>query len=304
MAHRAPRAMSARRTPWLRTLLRSPNGLFGVVVAAIVLLAAALSLVWTPYDPVAVDVPGAWRPPGAEHPLGTDNVGRDMLSVLLVGARVTVVVAIGSAIVAAIVGVLLATLGALTARWVREPVAVLIDILVAFPTLLIAMMLAAAFGASLLVVFIAVGIGFGVNMARVTRPEIRRVAQSDFVLAGRAAGLGPLRNITRHVLPNIAPIVIVQLSWAAAVAVLAEAGLSYLGYGAPSTTLSWGRMLADLQGYIGVHPLTVLWPGLAITITVLGLNLLGDGLRDATDPRLARGDSVTRAALTREPVQL
>jgi len=275
-----------------------------VVVAAIVLLAAALSLVWTPYDPVAVDVPGAWRPPGAEHPLGTDNVGRDMLSVLLVGARVTVVVAIGSAIVAAIVGVLLATLGALTARWVREPVAVLIDILVAFPTLLIAMMLAAAFGASLLVVFIAVGIGFGVNMARVTRPEIRRVAQSDFVLAGRAAGLGPLRNITRHVLPNIAPIVIVQLSWAAAVAVLAEAGLSYLGYGAPSTTLSWGRMLADLQGYIGVHPLTVLWPGLAITITVLGLNLLGDGLRDATDPRLARGDSVTRAALTREPVQL
>ncbi|GAB3615950.1 ABC transporter permease subunit [Okibacterium endophyticum] len=303
----APSRRLRRRTHregWLRALLRNPAGVFGVVVALLVLASAGLSLLWLPYDPRTVDVPGAWQSPGAEHLLGTDNVGRDMFSMLLAGARVTVLVAVGSPIVAAIVGVIFAALGSLTARWVRESIAVLIDVLIGFPTLLIAMMLAANFGGSLLVVIVAVGVSFGVNLGRVTRPEIRRVSRADFVLAGRAAGLGPFRNLTRHLLPNIAPVFIVQLSWAAAVAVLAEAGLSYLGYGAPSTTPSWGRMLAELQLYIGVHPYSVLWPGLAITVTVLGFNLLGDGLRDATDPRLMRTDPRSRAALSREPVQM
>lgn len=272
----------------LRTLVSGPAGVFGLVVVILLLLSAGVSFLWTPYDPQLTDPFAKWLAPSPAHLLGTDEVGRDIFSLLLVGARVTVAVAIGSAVVSTIIGVALAALGALTRRWVRETVAVLIDILIAFPTLLIAMMIASVFGGSLWVVIWAVGISFGVNIARVTRPEIRRVSHSEYVLAGKAAGLGPVRNLTRHLLPNIAPVFIVQLSWSMAVAVLAEAGLSYLGYGAPSSVPSWGRMLSELQTYLAVHPLSVLWPGLAITVTVLALNLLGDALRDATDPTLGR----------------
>ncbi len=282
-----------RRPGWVRSLLRSPTGIFGLTSTTILVLCAILSLLWTPYDPVHTDVLAKWQPPSPQHLLGTDNIGRDIFSVLLAGSRVTLQVAIGSSIVAAIVGVVFATLGALTARWLREIVAVFIDILIAFPTLLIAMMLASAFGGSIMVVILAVGISFGVNIGRVSRPEIRRVSRSEYVTAGVAAGLGPVRNLTRHVLPNVAPVFIVQLSWCMAVAVLAEAGLSYLGYGAPVSTPSWGRVLAELQSYIGIHPLSVVWPGIAITVTVLGFNLLGDGLRDATDPRLGRPEVIT-----------
>lgn len=289
----APAVALTRRRGWARTLLTRPQGVFGLATTTILILCALVSLFWTPYDPIHTDVMNKWQPPSGAHLLGTDNIGRDIFSVLLAGARVTVQVAIGSSIVAAIVGVIFATLGALTTRWVREIVAVLIDILIAFPTLLIAMMLASAFGGSLAVVIVAVGISFGVNIGRVTRPEIRRVSRSEFVTAGIAAGLGPFRNLVRHVLPNVAPVFIVQLSWCMAVAVLAETGLSYLGYGAPVSTPSWGRVLAELQSYIGIHPLSVLWPGLAITFTVLGFNLLGDGLRDATDPRLGRPEVIT-----------
>ena len=178
----------------------------------------------------------------------------------------------------------------------RETVAVLVDILIAFPVLIIAMMISAVWGGSLWVVIVSVGIGFGVNIARVTRPELRRVQRSDFIVAARAAGLTPAQSLVRHLLPNVAPVFIVQLSWSMAVAVLAEAGLSYLGFGASVADSSWGILLADLQRYIGVHPLSVLWPGLAITLTVLSLNLLGDALREATDPTLSR-----RAAEVRLP---
>ncbi|MGB4135740.1 MAG: ABC transporter permease [Microbacterium sp.] len=273
---------------WLRTLLRSGTGRFGAIVVLLVALTALVSLFWTPFDPMIGDVRGRWAPPGWPHLLGTDGTGRDILSLIMAGARTAVFVSVGAGVVATLVGIALAALGALTARWVRETVAVLVDILIAFPVLLIAMMISAVWGGSLWVVVVSVGIGFGVNIARVTRPELRRVQQSDFVLAGRAAGLTPTQNLTQHLLPNIAPVFIVQLSWSMAVAVLAEAGLSYLGFGASVGEPSWGMLLSDLQRYIGVHPLSVVWPGLAITLTVLALNLLGDALREATDPTLSR----------------
>lgn len=273
---------------WLRRLWGLSTGRFGIVVVAVIALTALVALFWTPFDPGRVDIANRWAPPGIPHLLGTDGSGRDILSLLMAGARTTVWVAVGAGVVATLLGLVLAALGALTARWVREAVAVLVDILIAFPVLLIAMMLSAVWGGSLLVVIASVGIGFGVNIARVTRPELRRVLHSDYVLAGRAAGLTPFQNLYRHLLPNVAPVFIVQLSWGMAVAVLAEAGLSYLGFGAPPTEPSWGLLLKDLQTYISVHPLTVVWPGLAITITVLGLNLLGDALREATDPTLSR----------------
>ncbi|MBN9172871.1 MAG: ABC transporter permease [Microbacterium sp.] len=284
------------RGAWLGRLWRQSTGRFGLIVVAVILLTALVALVWTPFDPGHVDIDARWLPPGWPHVLGTDGTGRDILSLLMAGARTTVVVAVGAAVVATVIGIVLAALGALTTRWVRESVAVFVDILVAFPVLLIALMIAAVWGGSLWVVIWAVGIGFGVSIARVTRPELRRVLHSDFVLAGRASGLTPTQNLYRHLLPNVASVFIVQLSWGMAVAVLAEAGLSYLGVGAPPTQPSWGRLLAELQQFLTVHPLSVLWPGLAITLTVLGLNLLGDAIREATDPTLARrGGSVGRA---------
>lgn len=282
---------------WLRVLVSSRTGVFGVTVVLLIALTALLSLFWTPFDPLLSDVRRRWEGPSWSHLLGTDGTGRDLLSLVMAGTRTTLFVAIGAGVVATAVGVALATLGALSARWLRETVAVLVDILIAFPVLIIAMMISAVWGGSLWVVAVSVGIGFGVSIARVTRPELRRVQRSDFVTAGRANGLTAWQNLVRHLLPNVAPVFIVQLSWSMAVAVLAEAGLSYLGFGATLTEASWGTLLADLQRYIGVHPLTVVWPGLAITITVLGLNLLGDALREATDPTLSRHETTAQTQL-------
>ncbi len=291
MTTQAPRA---RRAGWLAQLWRTGTGRFGLIVVGAIVIVAAVSLFWTPFDPQLSDVANRWAPPGLPHLLGTDNTGRDILSLIMAGAQTVIFVCAGAGIVATLIGIALAALGALTPRWSREAVAVLVDILIAFPVLMIAMMISAVWGGSLWVVIWAVGIGFGVNIARVTRPELRRVQQSDFVLAGRAAGLTRTQNLVRHLLPNVAPVFIIQLSWSMAVAVLAEAGLSYLGFGASVVEPSWGVLLADLQNYIRVHPLSVVWPGLAITLTVLALNLLGDGLREVTDPTLrGRGADAT-----------
>ncbi|WP_456287014.1 ABC transporter permease [Microbacterium sp. JZ70] len=279
----------------LSRLWRTGTGRFGLVAVAVIGIVALVSLLWTPFDPRTVDLAARWTGPGWPHLLGGDANGRDILSLLMVGARTTVLVAAGAGAVATAVGVLLAALGALTARPVREAVAVLVDILIAFPVLLIAMMLSAVWGASLWIVVWSVGIGFGVNIARVARAELRRVQRSDFVLAARASGLTTVQTLTRHLLPNVLPVFIVQLSWSMAAAVLAEAGLSYLGFGAPVTEPSWGLLLGDMQRYISLHPLSVLWPGLAITVTVLALNLLGDALREATDPTLRRGEAKPQA---------
>jgi peptide/nickel transport system permease protein len=290
-----------RRRGWLRRLWRLSTSRFGLIVVAVVLTTALVSLVWTPFDPQQVEISNRWATPSWPHVLGTDGTGRDILSLLMAGSRTTVLAAVGAGIIATVVGMALATLGALTARWLRESVAVFVDILIAFPVLIIAMMISAVWGGSLWVVIWSVGIGFGVNIARVTRPELRRVLRSDFVLAGRASGLTPGQNLVHHLLPNVAPVFIVQLSWGMAVAVLAEAGLSYLGFGAPVTEPSWGLLLAELQQFITVHPLSVVWPGLAITLTVLGLNLLGDGLREATDPTLSHEPGAARVARTHMP---
>lgn len=289
------------RWAWLGRLWHLSTGRFGLIVVIVVVATAIVARFWTPFDPQQVDISARWLPPGWPHVLGTDATGRDILSLVMAGARTTVWVAVGAGVIATLIGIALASLGALTARWMRESVAVFVDILIAFPVLIIAMMIAAVWGGSLWVVILSVGIGFGVNIARVTRPELRRVLHSDFVLAGRASGLTPSQNLVRHLLPNVAPVFIVQLSWAMAVAVLAEAGLSYLGFGAPVTEPSWGLLLAELQQFITVHPLSVVWPGLAITLTVLGLNLLGDGLREATDPTLSHARGAGRVARTHLP---
>ncbi|QKS11840.1 ABC transporter permease [Curtobacterium sp. Csp1] len=281
-----------------RRLVARPTGVFAVVVLGLLVVLAAVSLVWTPQDPFRTDPFRQWSGPSAAHWFGTDASGRDIASYLLAGTRTTVLVAVGSGVIASVVGIVLTAVGSLTARWVREGTAVLLDILVAFPTLLTAMLLTAVFGGSLGVVVVSVGLSFGVTIARVARGEIRRIARSDYVVAARASGVGPLGVLTRHLVPNAAPLFTVQLSLAMATAVLAEAGLSYLGYGAGSDTASWGSMLADLQTYVGVHPWSAAWPGAAIALVVAALSLLGDAVRDATDPRLTTGDRASDPTTT------
>ncbi len=279
----------------MRKLIRNPTGAVSLGIIALVCLVAGVSLVWTPHDPASADAFARWQSPSLEHLLGTDNVGRDTFSRLMVGSQVTVIVAVGSVVLAAICGILGAIFSAFASRWLREPLVILIDVLIAFPTLLLAMMLSASLGGSIAVVIVAVGIGNGVNIARVLRPELRQVARADFVLAARASGVGRSGILWRHILPGVTPVFIVQLSLTAALSVLAEAGLSYLGFGAPPSTPSWGRMLLETQNYVTEHPFAVVWPGLAITVTVLAFHLLGDALREVTDPRLTRSGASNRA---------
>lgn len=280
-------APTARRPSLLSRLARDPRGGYSLIVLGLLLLVCLVSFVWLPADPNASSAYDAWLPPSPGHWLGTDGSGRDLAAQLMAGSRVTVLVALGTALVSGSIGLVLATLAALGPRWVRESLAILIDVLIAFPTLLLAIMLAAVFGGGLAIVIIAVGIGYGVSIGRVVRAELRQVASEDFVLASRAAGLRPAAILRTHLLPGITPVFTVQLSLGMGLAILAEAGLSFLGFGAPHGVPSWGLMLADTQAFIAVHPEVVLWPGLAITLTVLAFYLLGDALRDAMDPTLS-----------------
>ena len=271
------------------TLIRSPRGAFALTVLGLVAALALISYVWLPGDPFRANSFEAWQPPSLEHWLGTDASGRDIASRLIIGSRVTVLVVLGAALVSALIGLGLATLAALGPRWLREPLIITIDVLIAFPTLLLAIMLTAVFGSGIPVVVAAIGIGFGVSIGRVVRAELRQVNTQDYVLAAKAAGLSRWANYRTHLLPNVAPVFTVQLSLSMGLAVLAEAGLSFLGFGAPPNMPSWGLMLAQTQQYIAVYPMVVMWPGLAITITVLAFYLLGDALREAMDPRLRVG---------------
>ncbi|MFC9842532.1 ABC transporter permease [Streptomyces sp. NPDC060223] len=284
-------APSVRRVPRspvvLRALVRTRSGLAGLILVGLLLLSALVSLVWTPYDPTLARPQDSWLLPfSGGHLLGTDRLGRDELSQLLTGARGTLWTAVLATAIAAVIGLTLALSAALAPRWIGAPVVQLTDVLIAFPVLLIAMILTAAYGGSTWTSVTAIGIGAGVNIARVARAETARVLGTDYVLAAHAAGSGTWRTVRKHLLPNIAPTLIVQLSLVLSVAVLAEAALSYLGFGTPPPAVSWGRMLNEQQEYITARPLLVIWPGIAVVCSVLGFNLLGDGLREATDPRL------------------
>lgn len=278
----------------VRRIFRAPNGAFALCVLALVAAVSVLSLVWLPQDPNAASAARLWLPPSSEHWLGTDGSGRDIASRLIAGSRVSLGVALGTGALALCIGFALALPGGLGARPVREVVAVGIDVLVAFPTILLAIMLSAVFGSGIPVVIVSLGVAFGVSMGRVLRAELRQVAEADFVVAARVAGLSRRKILTRHLIPSVRPVTVVQLSWSMGTAILAEASLSYLGFGAPVSVPSWGRMLAETQRYISIHPETVLWPGLAITLTVFAFFLFGDALRDTLDMREPADDTAGR----------
>lgn len=271
-----------------------PQLVIGAVLVGLVVVTALVSLVWTPYDP---EHAGAERllPPGAEHWLGTDRFGRDVLSQVMAGAQITLLVGVVAVGIAAVVGVPLGVLagmrgGRLGALLMRGS-----DILLAFPGLLLAIVLGAVYGAGTVTAMVALGIGSIPAFARVARGGTLQVVRSDYVLAARAANRGELAIAARHVLPNIGGMVMVQCSVNFAIAVLAEAGLSFLGLGTAPPTPSWGRMLQESQQFLGVADHLAIVPGVAIAVAVLGFNLLGDGLRDVFDPRLSAVGPEARA---------
>ena len=270
-----------------RALHHRSFALGGVLVALFVGL-AVLSLLWTPYPATELDIPNKLQRPGAAHWLGTDSLGRDVVSLLLVGARASIAVGVIAVGMGIAFGVALGLLAAARRGWVEELVMRLADFTFAFPALLTAIMLTALQGPGLVTSTLAIGIFNIPVFARITRAAANGVWAREFVLAARACGKGAMRITFEHVLPNIAAGLIVQATIQFAVAILAEAALSYLGLGTQPPTPSWGRMLNEAQTLLFQAPQLALWPGTAIALSVLGLNLMGDGLRDLLDPRLAR----------------
>jgi peptide/nickel transport system permease protein len=268
--------------------LRHPSFLIGALLSVLLALAALVSLVWAPYPPAEIDIPHKLQPPTAAHWLGTDSLGRDIASQLLVGAQNAIVVGLIAVGIGLLVGVALGCLAAARRGWVDELVMRAADFTFAFPALLSAIMLGAIYGPGLLTGILAIGIFNIPVFARISRGAAQAVWAREYVLASRAAGFGPWRITLDHVLPNIASVLIVQATISFATAILAEAALSYLGLGTQPPQPSWGRMLNEAQTMLFQAPMLAVYPGVAIALSVLGLNLMGDGLRDLLDPKLAR----------------
>ena len=268
--------------------LRHPSFVLGAILSLALLAAALLSLVWTPWSPYDMDLANKLQPPSAAHWLGTDVYGRDIVSLLLVGARSSILVGVVAVGIGVTIGTLLGLLAAARRGWVEETIMRLSDFTLAFPAILSAIMLTAVYGAGMVNAMVAIGIYNIPTFTRLARGAAKSVWGREYILAARACGKGPWAITWQHVLPNISAVLIVQVTIRFAIAILAEAALSYLGLGTQPPQPSWGRMLAEAQTMLYQAPLLAVFPGIAIALAVLGLNLLGDGLRDLLDPRLSR----------------
>jgi peptide/nickel transport system permease protein len=263
-----------------------PTLTIGALLVGLVILTALLSVVWTPTDPSHVEVSARLKGPGTGYLIGTDQLGRDELSRIMAGARNTLLIGIVTVLIAFGLGVPLGGLAALYRGRVEDATMRLSDVLLAFPAILLAILFAAVFQPSTVTAMAAIGIALIPVFARVVRGAGLQVMQQDYVTISRTYGSGNAWIFVRHVLPNVSSVLIVQATVAFAVAILAEAALSYLGLGTPPPTPSWGRMLSESQTFINQAPLLAVWPGASIALSVLGFNLLGDGLRDLLDPKL------------------
>lgn len=272
--------------------LRHKSFVIGSLLTALLAAAALLSLLWTPWPVAEIDIPAKLQPPSLAHWLGTDSLGRDIASLLLVGAQNSIVVgviAVGIGLLAGVALGCVASAARFNGRgWVEELIMRASDFTFAFPALLSAIMLTAIYGPGLVMSIVAIGIFNIPVFARITRGAANAVWARDYITAARAAGKGPLAITLDHVLPNIASPLIVQATISFATAILAEAALSYLGLGTQPPQPSWGRMLNEAQSLMFQAPMLAVYPGVAIVLSVLGLNLMGDGLRDLMDPKLAR----------------
>ena len=271
----------------MNMLRRLPlTGIIGLIIVTVTIVTALVSLLWTPYDPLLALPAERLQGFSAQHLLGTDRFGRDVLSRLMVGAQITLFVGLIAVSISALIGVPLGiAAGMHRGKFLDSLVMRTADLMLAFPALLLAIIAGAVWGPSTLTAMVAIGIAGIPSFARVARSGTLQVMSQDFIAAARVSKVSEWTIATRHVLPNITGLVIVQASVYFALAILAEAALSYLGLGTAPPAASWGRMLQDAQSLLAVQPSLTLWPGLAIALTVLGFNLLGDALRDVLDPR-------------------
>ncbi|MEO1732045.1 MAG: ABC transporter permease [Pseudomonadota bacterium] len=259
----------------------------GAALSGLVLLMALLSFVWTPYDHATLSIPNKLQTPTSAHWLGTDHFGRDIASMIMVGARTSIAVALLAVGIGMALGVPLGLAAAARkGGWMDEVIMRGNDLVFAFPSLVIAILITAVFGPGAVNAIIAIGIFNIPVFARVTRGGALPLWEREFIMAAQVAGKSRAHISAEHILPNIMNLLIVQGTIQFSLGILAEAGLSYVGLGAQPPTPSWGRMLADAQTMVSIAPHLALIPGCAIILTVLGLNLLGDGLRDRLDPRL------------------
>ena len=279
--------MPDKNKAWRRAL-RHPSFVLGGAMVLLLLQCAVLSLFWSPYPVGDIDIPNKLALPSAAHWLGTDSLGRDIGTLLLAGCQNSLLVGFIAVGMGLGVGVPLGLLASARRGWVEEVIMRASDFTFAFPALLSAIMLTAIYGPGLVISIVAIGIFNIPVFARITRGAANAVWSRDFTAAARAAGKGPMAITLAHVLPNIASVLIVQSSIQFAIAILAEAALSYLGLGTQPPQPSWGRMLNEAQSQMFQAPMLAVYPGAAIALAVLGLNLMGDGLRDVLDPRLAR----------------
>jgi peptide/nickel transport system permease protein len=279
---------SEARAELLRKAGGSASLLVGGTITLVFVAVAVVALFWTPYSPTEIAVAQRLQPPSAAHWFGTDHFGRDVLSMIMSGSHNSVLVALVAVGIGAGLGVPLGAMAAARRGWVDEVVMRFNDFAFAFPALLSAVMITALAGPGAVNSIVAIGIFNIPVFARLTRGAAQVVWQREFILAARVAGKGAVRITAEHVLPNVASVLVVQATIQFALAILAEAGLSYLGLGTQPPQPSWGKMLNEAQTMLYLAPHLAIFPGLAIALTVLGLNLFGDGLRDILDPRLRR----------------
>jgi len=258
----------------------------GFAVSALLVLTAALSLVYTPQDPLQMFIAGRLQGPSAAHWLGTDQFGRDLLSRIMTGAVTSISVGVIAVGIGMGIGVLLGMLSGYFGGWLDEGFMRLIDAVQGFPAILSALLFSAVFKPGIGISMVAIGVAFIPVFARLARGSFLELRDREFVLAARALGAGDAALILRHIFPNTLSPLIVQATISFPVAILAEAALSYLGLGTQPPHPSWGLMLKDAQNFLSLNPWYAIFPGGAIALTVLGLNLLGDGLRDLLDPRI------------------
>lgn len=276
-----------RAIPRYRTAM-APGLRIGICLIVVAATAALISLAWTPYDVAAIDIPNKLLAPSLLHPFGTDHFGRDVLSMIMVGARNSLAVAFVAVGIGAGIGVPLGLLAAARRGLVGESIMRMNDVIFAFPSLLMAVMITAVYGPGAIDAIIAIGIFNIPVFARVTRGAALSLWAREYIMAARVAGKSAYPISIQHILPNLSGLLVVQAAIQFALGVVAEAGLSYVGLGVQPPVPSWGRMLSEAQTMIGFAPWLAVFPGLAIMMLVFGFGLVGDGLNDHLDPRTRR----------------